>query len=220
MLAKVITVAQQKGGAGKTTVVAQLAVLWATQGLKVALVDIDPQASLTAWHMARRRHHRDQEAGGIQLSTVGGWRLASEMARLRHDFDMVLVDSPPHADSDARVAIRAADLVVIPLQPSPMDLWAIAPTLDLTRKEKRPFLIVLNRMPARGNLPEDILAHLNKDNIPVCSASLGNRLPFAASMMQGAGVLETHPKSAAADDLKAVAMAVMAALPPPKAKST
>ncbi len=218
MVAKVMTVAQQKGGAGKTTLVAQLAVLWAGQGLKVALVDIDPQASLTAWHMARRRHHRDQDAGGIHLSTVGGWRLASEMDRLRHDFDVVLVDSPPHADSDARVAIRAADLVVIPLQPSPMDLWAITPTLELTRKEKRPFVVILNRMPARGNLPDDILAQLARDQIPVCSASLGNRLPFAASMMQGAGVSESHPKSLAADDLRAVAAAVLGAIPVSKVK--
>lgn len=213
MAAKVITIAQQKGGAGKTTVVAQLAVLWAHEGQRVALVDIDPQASLTAWHMARRRSMRDQDAGGIHLSTVGGWRLAAELDRLRKDYDVVLVDSPPHADSDARVAIRAADLVVVPLQPSPMDLWAITPTLEIARKEKRPFLVILNRMPARGRLPDQVLAKLAEDQIPVSEASLGNRVPFAASMMEGLGVVEVANKSAAIDDLRAVGAAVLAAIP-------
>lgn len=213
MAAKVITVAQQKGGAGKTTVVAQLAVLWSTDGHRVALVDIDPQASLTAWHMARRRSMADQEAGGIHLSTVGGWRLASELDRLKQDFDIVLVDSPPHADSDARVAIRAADLVVVPLQPSPMDLWAIAPTLEMARKEKSPYLVVLNRMPPRGKLPDQVLAKLAEDKVPVSEAVLGNRMPFAASMMEGRGVIETTQKSPASDELRAVGAAVLATVP-------
>jgi len=216
MVAKVITVAQQKGGAGKTTVVAQLATLWMQEGQRVALVDIDPQASLTAWHMARRRSLRDQEAGGIHLSTVGGWRLAAELDRLKQDFDVVIIDSPPHADSDARVAIRAADLVVVPLQPSPMDLWAIAPTLEIARKEKRPYLVILNRMPARGRLPDQVLAKLAEDHIPVCPATLGNRVPFAASMMDGLGVVEIASKSPAIDDLRSVGKAVMAAIPAPK----
>lgn len=205
MPATVITIAQQKGGAGKTTLAAQLAVHWAGSQKKVAVLDIDPQASLTAWHMVRRRTLADQDAGGIHLSTVAGWRLSTELDRLRQDFDVVIVDSPPHAETDAKAAIRAADLVLVPVQPSPMDLWAIGPTLDVARKEKRPFLVVLNRMPPRGTLPEQVVAKLQEDNLPIAKASLGNRQVFASSMMDGRGVTEVSSRSTAATELRALA---------------
>lgn len=205
MAATIITIAQQKGGAGKTTVAAQLAVAWAKGRKSVAIVDIDPQGSLTAWHMARRRTLDDQDAGGIHLSTVAGWRLGTELDRLRQDFDLVIVDSPPHAETEAKAAIRAAALVLVPVQPSPMDLWAIGPTIEVARKEKRPYLLVLNRMPPRGKLADQVTAKLAEDAMPVAKATLGNRMPFAASMMEGRGVSETAARSPAAQEIKALA---------------
>lgn len=209
MPATVITIAQQKGGAGKTTLVAQLAVCYAASRKKVAVVDIDPQGSLTAWHTQRRRSMADQDAGGIHLSTVGGWRLATELDRLRNDFDIVLVDSPPHAETEAKAAIRAADLVLVPVQPSPMDLWATAPTVSLARKEKTDILVVLNRMPPRGRLPDMVIAKLEEDGLPVAKVMLGSRVAFAASMMDGKGVLETSSRSPAAKEIKALADEVL-----------
>jgi chromosome partitioning protein len=208
MSATIITIAQQKGGAGKTTLAAQLAVAWAQGRRKVAVVDIDPQGSLTAWHMARRRTLADQDAGGIHLSTVAGWRLGTELDRLRKEFDLVVVDSPPHAETEAKAAIRAASLVLVPVQPSPMDLWAIGPTIDIARKEKRPYLVVLNRMPPRGRLAEQVKEKLAEDAMPVARAALGNRTPFAASMMEGRGVVETAARSPAAKEVEALAAEV------------
>jgi len=210
MPAKIITVAQQKGGAGKTTVVAQLAVTLSGNGSRVAVVDIDPQGSLTAWHMMRRRTLEDQDAGGIHLSTVSGWRLGNELDRLRKDFDVVLVDTPPHAESEAKAAIRTAELVLVPVQPSPMDLWAIKPTLAAATREKTAALIVLNRMPPRGKLKDQVLQRLEEDGLPLAETLLGNRVAFAASMMDGKGVTETANATPAAKEIRALVTEIQA----------
>lgn len=211
MAAHVITIAQQKGGAGKTTLAAQLAVAWAKARKKVAVIDIDPQRSLAGWHSVRCEA-LGADAGGIRLTEVAGWRLSTELDRLRADHDWIIIDSPPHAETDAKAAIRAADLVLVPVQPSPMDLWAIGPTLEAARKEKTSALLVLNRMPPRGNLPDRVAAQLAENAVPVAKTQLGSRIAFAASMMEGLGVLETQPRSTAAQEIKALAEEVKATL--------
>jgi chromosome partitioning protein len=215
MPAHVITIAQQKGGAGKTTLAAQLAVTFTKAGGKVAVIDIDPQKSLAGWHGVRCAVLGD-DGGGIHLTEVAGWRLSTELDRLRASYDWIIIDSPPHAETDAKAAIRAADLVLVPVQPSPMDLWAIGPTLEAARKEKRIALLVLNRMPPRGKLLDRITAELANNEAAVATTLLGSRVAFAASMMEGMGVVETHARSAAADEIRALAKEVSATLGTPK----
>ncbi|SRR5258708_1867921 len=202
MAARVITVAQQKGGAGKTTIVAHLAVAWAVAGKRVAIIDIDPQASLTKWYAERARVAK---AVPIELRCIAGWRLAAEVDRLRPDFDVVIVDSPPHAETEARIAVRAADLLVVPVQPSPMDFWATKVTLDLARGEKRPALLVLNRLPARGNLADAMRAKMAELDAPLATASLGNRVALASSLLEGRGIVESSASSTAAIEIGALA---------------
>jgi chromosome partitioning protein len=202
MPAKVITIAQQKGGAGKTTLAAQLAVAWWKAGLRVAMLDVDPQGSLAAWFDERLR--RGVPSEGMHLVQVSGWRLSAELDRLRREFDLVIIDSPPHAETDARVAVRAAELIVVPVQPSPMDLWATRPTLDLAVKERAPAVLVLNRVPPRGKMPDAIRRKIEEDRLPLAQCSLGNRAAFAASMMDGKGVAETG-KDSAAGEIQALA---------------
>jgi chromosome partitioning protein len=205
MASSVITVAQQKGGAGKTTLVAHLAVAWAKRGERVAVVDIDPQASLTQWFAARARV---KDAAPIDLRCVAGWRLAGEIDRLSRDFSMVVVDSPPHAETEAKIAVRAAQLVVIPVQPSPMDLWATKVTLDLARKEKRAALMVFNRLPARGRLAEAMREKIRELENPLAAATIGNRVALASSLLEGRGIAEFDPSSTAAAEIDALAVEI------------
>lgn len=210
MAATVITIAQQKGGAGKTTLAAQLAVALSDGGRRsIALVDIDPQGSLSRWFTVRQER-LGEDAGGLRLSGITGWRLATELDRLRNSVDVVIVDTPPHAETEAKAAIRAAGVLLVPVQPSPMDLWATEPTLEAARKEKTPARLVLNRMPPRGNLVDAIVAEVEKLDLPVTDARLGNRVAFAASMMEGLGVLETAGRSQAAQEMRALAEEVIA----------
>jgi chromosome partitioning protein len=201
MPAKVLTIAQQKGGAGKTTLAAHLAVAFAASGKRVALLDIDPQASLGTWFRTRNG------SGPIAMSfsAVAGWKMSSEVDRLKRDHDLVIIDSPPHAETEAKAAVRAADLVLVPLQPSPMDVWATRPTIDLAKGERVPVLLVLNRVPPRGNLIGRMRSALAEQDLPLAAASLGNRLAFASAMLDGRSALETEPKGAAAGEVRTLA---------------
>lgn len=199
MTAKIITVAQQKGGAGKTTIVAQVATALAAEGLNVALVDIDPQASLTSWFAQRKQSLGNDNS--LLLTSVGGWRLKNELDRLKQDFDFILVDAPPHAQTEANIAIRYADLLVVPVQPSPMDVWATTPTFEQAKKEKTEAVILLNRIPPRGKLFDRIKNMLEEDQRPMFESTLGNRVAFATSMIDGLGVVETDKRSAAAKEI-------------------
>jgi chromosome partitioning protein len=124
-----------KGRRRQTTLAAHLAVAYTAMKKRVVAVDIDPQQSLSRWY-ALRRESMDGTAAGVLVSAIEGWRARVEVDRVAAGHDVVIIDSPPHAETEARIAIRAADLVVVPVQPSPMDIWATGPTLELAAAAK------------------------------------------------------------------------------------
>jgi chromosome partitioning protein len=191
MTPMVVTVAQQKGGAGKTTIAAHLAAFWADKGYPVGLIDVDRQASLTQWYQRRQSALR-QDAGTMRLSSVSGWYIRSEVQRLGRDHKIVIIDTPPHADTESRFALRVASLVIAPVQPSPLDLWATKSVLDMARAERVPTLIVLNRVPARARLTVGMVEEIAKFPVPIASARLGNRVAFAATLVEGVSVADSR----------------------------
>lgn len=199
MIQQVIAIAGQKGGAGKTTVAAHLAIALSQRGKRVAVIDIDPQGSLSAWYNIREARFGVGYTG-ITFLTAAGWRVANEVARLKIHHDVIIIDSPPHVETDAKTAIRAADLVVIPVQPSPMDLWATKATLELIAKERKKYCLLLNRVSPNSKLAKEIGDQLEG----LLLMGLGNRVAFAACLMEGRCVTETEPASQAAKEVKAV----------------
>ncbi|MGF1610143.1 MAG: ParA family partition ATPase [Kiloniellales bacterium] len=204
MAARIITIAQQKGGAGKTTLAAHLAVAMSAGRRSVALVDIDPQQSLTQWYRLREAR-LGANGAGLRLSQISGWRVQAEVERLAAAHDVLLIDSPPHAETEAKIAIRCADLVVVPVQPSPMDVWATRPTLALAQQEKVPALLVLNRVPPRANLTGEMLAALAELGAGLANTRIGNRIAFASALAEGRGVAEVQPGGQATVEIRALA---------------
>lgn len=186
MAGKVITVAQQKGGAGKTTIAANLAVAFARDGRKVALLDTDPQGSLGRWFMMRR------EAGdpGVEFSTASAWGVSYECDKLRKSFDFVLVDTPPKIDSDLKPAIRESDLVIVPVSASQVDVWATEGVLDLAAREKAQVMVVLNRAKAGTRVAMDVDNTLKELGVSRAESVLGHRVAFPETMGIGKGVME------------------------------
>jgi chromosome partitioning protein len=203
----VICVAQQKGGSGKTTIAANLAVAFARAGHSVALLDTDPQGSLGRWFMARR------ELGGEDMgfSTASAWGVSYECDKLRKTFDFVIIDTPPKVDADLRPALRVADLVIVPVAASQVDVWATESVLDLAKREGRPVMIVLNRAKQGTRVLEEVGKSLDSFEVLRSDAMLGNRVAYAETLGQGLGVLE-HGRGAWTAEVEGLAAEVRAAL--------
>ncbi len=209
-MTKVIAVAQQKGGAGKTSLAIHLSVAWAEKGMRVAVVDVDPQESLTDWMRLRRQK---LESGFLALShdRLEAWGLQTGVRRLAKNHDVVVLDTPPHMETEARYALRAADLALIPLQPSPVDLWAGQATISLASEEAAPPVMVLNRVPPRGGLTEAAREALAELPARLAEAQIGNRVAFSNALARGLGVTEAEPRSRAAEEARALAEELLSA---------
>lgn len=203
-MSQVITIAQQKGGAGKTTVASHLAVALQQKGKRVAVIDVDPQGSLGYWHGVREEKFGEGYTG-LTFSSVSGWRVTSELSRLKREHDYIIVDSPPHTETEARTAIRSADLIIIPMQPSPTDLWATKATIELAEAEKLPVMVVLNRVSHNSRLAPEIVKQLKTK----VSAEIGNRVLFASALLEGRTATEVSPTSQAAEEIKALVKKVL-----------
>lgn len=206
-MGKVITIAQQKGGSGKTTLAVNLAVELSRQGLKVALLDTDPQGSLGRWFLTRRDRLGDP---GMDLSTASAWGVGYECEKLRKINDIVIIDTPPKIDADLRPALREANLVLIPVAASHVDLWATDGVLDLIARENRTALVVLNRTKAGTRLGEEVAASAGK-LAEVAQSRLGQRVVYAETMGLGIAAPEAG-KSIASQEVAALAAEVLSRL--------
>jgi chromosome partitioning protein len=204
---KTIAILNQKGGVGKTTLAVHIATAFARKGRKVLLLDADPQASALDWAAARN---------GAPLFPVVGLPKSSihkELAGLAANFDIVIIDGPPRVYDVARSAIMASDLVLIPVQPSPYDVWAAKEIMDLLNEASvyKPTLkkaFVINRKIVNTAIGRDVNEALKEYPIPVLGTAICQRVAFAESAAQGLTVYELDPEMPASLEMNQLAVDV------------
>lgn len=207
-MAHIITIAQQKGGAGKTTLAVNLAIAFAKQNQRVAILDTDPQGSLGRWFMTRRDLLGDP---GIDFATASAWGVSYECEKLSRNNDIVIIDTPPKVDSDLKPALREADLILVPVGSSHVDLWATDGVVDLAVRVGKRCVIVLNRVKSGTRLAEGVATAAAEISADVARASFGQRVVYAETLGQGRAALEAGT-SAATREVMALAAEVIALL--------
>ena len=197
----IITVAQRKGGAGKTTLCCQLTTAFLARGLNVAALDLDDQKSFTGWASVREDRLGELD---FAMETASGFSLSSTIRRTRQA-DIVLIDTPPTADLIVNRAIGVADLVLAPMQLSPFDLEASLPTARMIGQARRNALFVVNRAPPRARIADRIREKIVEFDLPCASVEIGNRAAFTETLANGRSVMETARTSQAAVEIQSLA---------------
>lgn len=208
---KTIAILNQKGGVGKTTLAVHIATALARKKRKILLLDADPQGSALDWAAARRAEPLFPVVGLPKSS------IHKELPALANNFELVLIDGPPRVYDVARSAIMASDLVLVPVQPSPYDVWAAKEIIDLLTEATvyKPTLkkaFVINRKIVNTAIGRDVADALSSYPIPVLEAAICQRVAFAESATQGLTVYELDPDMLAAQEMNLLADEVEALL--------
>lgn len=213
----IIGVLNQKGGAGKTTIATNLAAVIAKAGHRVLLVDADPQGSSMGWSSVREAEPL------FPVISMAKPTLHRDLPEIAADYDVVIIDGAPRVNDLGRAAILASDMVLMPVQPSPYDVWASADTVQLIKeaqqfKENIKAAFVVNRKILNTAIGRDVHKALSQFEFPILPVEICQRVGFAESASQELSVIETDPKSDAAQEISQLAAQLVDMKAKPKTK--
>lgn len=197
----ILAVLNQKGGVGKTTLSVHIAAALAKQGQRVLLVDADPQGSSLDWSAIRKVTSLFPVIGLPKPS------LHKELPIIAKDYDSVIIDGAPRVYDVARSAILASNVVLIPVQPSPYDVWGAKEIVDLLKdatsfNEKLKSAFVINRKIVNTAIGRDVSQAIAEYKLTVLKSAICQRISFAESAASGQTVLETEPNSLASQEIE------------------
>ena len=197
-MALIITLAHQKGGVGNSTLATNLRGYFAGGGYKTALVDIDPQGSLSKLV----RTFSDQDGREPEhVIERGSYKTYKDLLTLLEPYDIAIIDTPPYLSKELQDVFEITNVILVPCKASPLDFLAIGDTLDLIRqaKTKRKDLIaavVMTMVITGTDFTTQIRTELEKTEFPVLKAEIGNRVAYMRSLLKSNTVLgDENPKA-------------------------
>jgi chromosome partitioning protein len=195
---KTIVITSQKGGSGKTTLAAHLAVEAERAGDGPAwLIDTDKQATLSRWHDRR-------ESDIPQRAEMPFSKIAEGLANLaKQGAGFCFIDTAPTISEQTKAVLRLADLVLIPVRPSPADLWSVSETIEIAQEAGKPFLFVITQAKGNATITAQTIAALSEHG-RVAQAFIADRVPYAVALAGGQAAQELSPKGLAAQEIAAL----------------
>jgi len=201
---KVVAVLNQKGGTGKTTLATNIASLLHINGESVMIADIDPQGSATDWAEVQLDNNDDYSFPVISM----GKNVSRDLVKVSRGYDWVIIDGGARASELSAAAIKAADVVLLPMQPSPYDVWASRALIELVqaRQEvtdgKPKVAIIMTMVVAGTNIGKDVKEAVKSFDIPMFESQTHRSVNYPETAMVGGSVLDRNCN--AADDIKRV----------------
>ena len=199
-MGKIIAFANQKGGSGKTTLSANIAVLWANSGYKVAVIDADAQQSLTYWLNARKKYY-GIEPTGIDSYTFEARQLDEDLVKIKRKYDFIIIDSPPSITFETLQIVKSSHAIFVPVQPSPLDLMATIPFLNIAKKERKRTTVILNRVMPRAKLTEAMIMRLRYAGAKIARSRISGKIIYAETFTVGRGVVDISINSEASKEI-------------------
>jgi chromosome partitioning protein len=203
----IISLVNQKGGVGKTTIAINLADCLSRKNYKTLLIDGDPQGSVLQWQSIA-------ETKGLNVKHSPSPAFKSRMRELAKGYDHVVVDGPPAMGEITRSILAVSRLAIIPIGPSPLDIWSSKETVSLLREAKRQNRNLTGKLLITRKIPTTRLAREARDatetyDLEVFQTEICQRIAFVEAMISGSSVLEHAPSSKAAMEIQSLCQEIM-----------
>lgn len=196
----IISIVNQKGGVGKTTLAVNVAGASAENGRRVLLIDTDPQGSVLQWNSVNEKSSFEVKHHPEPISEP----IARTYAR---EYQDVIIDSPPALEGITRATLRISDLGIIPITPSPLDIWSAKETILMIREESeknrnlRVRLLVYRKIPGT-RIAKEVRQALEVYDLPVIETEITQRIACVEAMIAGLSVIDYAPGSKAAQEIR------------------
>ena len=193
-MALVCSIVNSKGGSGKTTLATNLARAIQLDGNDVVLIDTDPQKTASDWSANQPESYN---LPVVHISNAG--LLDTDLDRLTESYDMAVIDGSAKLEEGTGTSVRVADAVLIPVQPTPADVWGVAEVASVVRRTGTKAALVVSRAITGTNLSTEVGDGLSKYDLPLFESRTHQRVAYAEAMFEGKTVLDVKAPKAQAE---------------------
>lgn len=204
----IISFVNQKGGSGKTTLALNISAAFSQSGVRVLLVDADPQATISDWAATR------EPPTPFQIIQMSKPVLHRDLPGMSKDYDHIIIDGPPRSYDVARSAISVSDIILVPVQPSGADFWATKEIVTLIKEassfqETQKSALIVSRKISKTAIGRDMHQAISAFNMPILKASTTQRVAYAESMTTGKTIFEQDGARLATQEINAIKDEIM-----------